>query len=67
MNLRFILQAGKLVEFYELCKGLNFARNFQFPVLEQVRLVAFWCVVRFVCRSVVISYLLACADYCFLE
>jgi hypothetical protein len=28
-----------LVEFYEMCKGLNFARNFQFPVLEQVRFV----------------------------
>jgi hypothetical protein len=35
-----VLQAARLVEFYEMCKGLDFARNFQFPVLEQVRLAS---------------------------
>jgi len=29
-------QAGRLTEFYEMCKSMDFARNFQFPVLEQV-------------------------------
>ncbi|KAJ6890922.1 hypothetical protein NC651_024442 [Populus alba x Populus x berolinensis] len=29
-------QAGNLSDFYELCKGLELARNFQFPVLREV-------------------------------
>ncbi|XP_011038608.1 PREDICTED: putative clathrin assembly protein At2g01600 [Populus euphratica] len=28
-------QAGNLSDFYELCKGLELARNFQFPVLRE--------------------------------
>ncbi|XP_024375491.1 putative clathrin assembly protein At1g14910 isoform X2 [Physcomitrium patens] len=32
---RATLQAARLVEFFEMCKGLDFARNFQFPHLEQ--------------------------------
>ncbi|KAF6144610.1 hypothetical protein GIB67_006102 [Kingdonia uniflora] len=28
-------QAGNLSDFYEICKGLEFARNFQFPVLRE--------------------------------
>ncbi|KAA8529034.1 hypothetical protein F0562_033478 [Nyssa sinensis] len=28
-------QAGNLSEFYEVCKGLQLARNFQFPVLRE--------------------------------
>lgn len=30
------LQAGSLSDFYEVCKGLELARNFQFPVLREV-------------------------------
>jgi hypothetical protein len=30
------MQAESLSEFYEVCKGLELARNFQFPVLAQV-------------------------------
>ncbi|KAJ4915817.1 putative clathrin assembly protein [Raphanus sativus] len=29
------LQAGNLSQFYEVCKGLELARNFQFPVLRE--------------------------------
>ncbi|EOA39741.1 hypothetical protein CARUB_v10008396mg [Capsella rubella] len=29
------LQAGNLSDFYEVCKGLELARNFQFPVLRE--------------------------------
>ncbi|CAN6452727.1 unnamed protein product [Victoria cruziana] len=29
-------QAEKLADFYEFCKGLELARNFQFPILRQV-------------------------------
>ncbi|KAF9677440.1 hypothetical protein SADUNF_Sadunf08G0107900 [Salix dunnii] len=29
------LQAGNLSDFYEICKGLELARNFQFPVLRE--------------------------------
>lgn len=31
-----LLQAGDLSEFYDVCKGLELARNFQFPVLREV-------------------------------
>ena len=31
-----LLQAGSLSEFYDVCKGLELARNFQFPVLREV-------------------------------
>lgn len=31
-----ILQATSLSDFYEICKGLELARNFQFPVLREV-------------------------------
>lgn len=31
-----MLQAGDLSEFYDVCKGLELARNFQFPVLREV-------------------------------
>lgn len=30
------LQAGGLSDFYEICRGLELARNFQFPVLREV-------------------------------
>jgi hypothetical protein len=30
------MQAGNLSAFYEVCKGLELARNFQFPVLREV-------------------------------
>ena len=30
------LQAGNLFDFYDICKGLELARNFQFPVLREV-------------------------------
>lgn len=30
------MQAGNLSHFYEVCKGLEIARNFQFPVLREV-------------------------------
>lgn len=30
------MQAASLSEFYEVCKGLELARNFQFPVLREV-------------------------------
>ena len=30
------LQAERLSDFYEVCKGLDLARSFQFPTLEQV-------------------------------
>ena len=30
------MQAGNLSHFYEVCKGLEIARNFQFPVLRDV-------------------------------
>lgn len=30
------LQAENLADFYEYCKGLELARNFQFPTLRQV-------------------------------
>lgn len=30
------MQAGNLSDFYEVCKGLELARNFQFPVLREV-------------------------------
>lgn len=30
------MQAGSLSDFYEVCKGLELARNFQFPVLREV-------------------------------
>ncbi|XP_024359241.1 putative clathrin assembly protein At4g25940 [Physcomitrium patens] len=30
-----VLQAERLSEFYEVCKGLDLARSFQFPTLEQ--------------------------------
>lgn len=30
------LQAENLADFYEYCKGLELARNFQFPILRQV-------------------------------
>lgn len=30
------MQAGNLSQFYEVCKGLELARNFQFPVLREV-------------------------------
>jgi hypothetical protein len=29
------MQAGNLSAFYEVCKGLELARNFQFPVLRE--------------------------------
>lgn len=31
-----ILQATSLSDFYEVCRGLDLARNFQFPVLREV-------------------------------
>lgn len=31
-----VIQAESLAEFYEYCKGLDLARNFQFPTLRQV-------------------------------
>lgn len=30
------MQARNLSDFYEVCKGLELARNFQFPVLREV-------------------------------
>ena len=30
------MQEETLSEFYEVCKGLELARNFQFPILGQV-------------------------------
>lgn len=33
-----ISQAGSLVDFYGLCRGLELTRNFQFPVLREVRM-----------------------------
>jgi hypothetical protein len=30
-------QAGSLSDFYENCRGLELARNFQFPTLREVR------------------------------
>lgn len=37
INLGPLLQAASLSDFYEICKGLELARNFQFPVLREVR------------------------------
>ncbi|KAG6759519.1 hypothetical protein POTOM_036000 [Populus tomentosa] len=34
-------QAGNLSDFYELCKGLELARNFQFPVLREFTTLLF--------------------------
>lgn len=31
-----MMQAASLSDFYEVCKGLELARNFQFPVLREV-------------------------------
>lgn len=31
-----MVQAANLSDFYEVCKGLELARNFQFPVLREV-------------------------------
>lgn len=31
-----IMQAASLSDFYEVCKGLELARNFQFPILREV-------------------------------
>jgi hypothetical protein len=36
-----LLQAASLSDFYEVCKGLELARNFQFPVLREVCLQLF--------------------------
>lgn len=36
-KLSVLLQATGLSDFYEVCKGLELARNFQFPVLREVR------------------------------
>lgn len=33
-----LFQANSLSDFYEVCKGLELARNFQFPVLREVAL-----------------------------
>lgn len=33
---RLSMQAGNLSQFYEVCKGLELARNFQFPILREV-------------------------------
>ena len=30
------MQAASLSDFYEVCKGLELARNFQFPALREV-------------------------------
>lgn len=35
-NLFHNLQAGSLSDFYEICRGLELARNFQFPNLREV-------------------------------
>lgn len=33
----YSIQAGSLSDFYENCRGLELARNFQFPTLREVR------------------------------
>jgi len=35
-NSILVVQAECLAEFYDYCKGLELARNFQFPTLRQV-------------------------------
>lgn len=35
------MQAENLAEFYDYCKGLDLARNFQFPTLRQVPFVSY--------------------------
>jgi hypothetical protein len=35
-----LMQAGSLSDFYENCRGLELARNFQFPTLREVRFCA---------------------------
>ena len=35
----YCMQAGSLSDFYEICKGLQLARNFQFPVLREVMML----------------------------
>lgn len=38
----FLMQAGSLSDFYDVCKGLELARNFQFPVLREVLRLWWW-------------------------
>lgn len=38
--LTYAMQAENLADFYEYCKGLDLARNFQFPTLRQVLFVS---------------------------
>lgn len=35
-----LMQAGNLSDFYENCRGLELARNFQFPTLREVSVCA---------------------------
>jgi phosphatidylinositol-binding clathrin assembly protein len=39
--LSYVMQAENLAEFYDYCKGLDLARNFQFPTLRQVPFVSY--------------------------
>jgi len=39
--LSYVMQAENLAEFYDYCKGLDLARNFQFPMLRQVPFLSY--------------------------